>query len=151
MTENNTTQYTPGGSPAGTYGAPQWNPPTTPPKKPNFFKRHWLILTVGVVALALGSGIGAGNAKTETVEVIKEVQVPGPERVVTKEVKVNVPTVPASCLEALTLNEEAFDIASESLGYVSKGQFAAANASTSRLNALAPKVNAAKAACRAAS
>jgi hypothetical protein len=134
--------------PAFTAPTSHLQPPA--PKKKQWFKNP--LLLVPVAALLLGLSIGSSSAKTETVEVVKEVEVtkevkvPGPERVVTKEVKV--PTTPASCLEALTLNEEAFDLASESLGYVAKGDYPSANATTAKLKAMASKVNAAKAACR---
>lgn len=117
------------------------------PRKKQWFKNPLLLIPLGT--LLLGLSIGGASAKTETVEVTKEVQVPGPERTVTKEVKVPVPTTPASCLEALTLTEEAFDYASESVGAISKYDLAGANAATKKLQAIAPRVNAAKAACRA--
>lgn len=120
--------------------------PPAPPKKA-WWKKPVVIMPAA--ALLLGLGIGSASAKTETVEVEKRVEVPGPERVVTKEVKVNVPSTPASCLEALDLNEQAFSYASESLGYVLKGQYANANAITEKMKALTPRANAAKAECRA--
>lgn len=126
---------------------PQWNPPTTPPKKKQWFKNPLLLIPLG--ALLLGLSIGGATAKTETVEVIKEVKVPGPERTVTKNVEVPTPVTPASCLEALTLNEEAFDLAVGALDAISQRDMVTANSYTAKLQALAPKVNAAKAQCRA--
>jgi hypothetical protein len=137
---------------------PQWNPPTTPPKKKQWFKNPLLLIPVGTLLL----GLSIGGAKTETVEVTKEI--PGPERTVTKEVKVNVPTTPAACIEALSLYEQVVDYSGEALGYSNDALQAAARLDaagieaagskmkslTPKLQAMTPKVNAAKAECRAA-
>jgi hypothetical protein len=117
------------------------------PSKPSKAK---YIIPIGTLALGLmlGSAIGASTVKT--VEVTKEV--PGPERVVTKTVdkEVKVPVTPAACLEALDINEAAFDQLAKSLQYISDMDFESAKASNAKVSAMVPKSNAAKAECRAA-
>ena len=140
-----------------TYSTPA--PLTPPPATPGYFqtpppkkKQAWFkkpIVLIPAAAMFVGLGMGAATTpEPKTVEVIKEV--PGPERTVTKEVKVNVPTTPAACLTALDINEQAFTLLSESLGHVIDRDYTAANASSEKVKALVPKVNAAKAECRAA-
>jgi hypothetical protein len=126
-----------------TYTDWQYQPAPPAPKK----RRAWII---PVIALALGLIIGGAStagAKPEPVEVVKEV--PGPERTVEKRVEVKVPTTPAACLNALTINEQAFTYLSESMDHILSADYAAANRSTERVKALVPKSNAAKAECRA--
>lgn len=131
-----------------------------PPAPKKSRKRFILPAALLVGGIIIGSA-AAGSAEPEVRTVTKEV--PGPEREVIKEVKVNVPTVPESCLTALTLSEQAFDYASESMGYMSDALTAAGNIDpagieqasgklkliTPKLQALAPQVNTAKAECRA--
>lgn len=150
MTENNEPQY------VGKYFATG-----TPPEKKK--KQAWWknpAVLLGVGALLIGLGIGSSTAKPETVEVTKEVEVPGPERI--KTVTKEVPTTPAACLTALTLAEQAFDYAAEALTYSNEATQAAArlNAAgitaasgkidgvTAKLKGIAPELNAAKAECR---
>lgn len=110
------------------------------PKKKRWFTKPVVLLPVA--ALIVGVGVGsAGQKAPETIVETKTVT-----ETVTEEVEVT----PASCLEALDLNEEAFDYASESLGHIAAGDFAAANRSTERMGTLTPRVNAAKESCRAA-
>jgi hypothetical protein len=148
MSETNTPQYTP------FYDGTQ--PPA--PKKQAWWKKPAVLLPIG--ALLLGTAIGTSN-RPAPVEVVKEV--PGPERVVTKTEKVDVPTTPASCLTALDLSEQAFTYAAESMGYMNEALQAAGKFNTAgieaageklkvlnpKLTALSPQVNAAKAECRA--
>lgn len=140
MTENTTNMY-----PTTEHG--NWGqPPATPPKKPRWYFKPAVLLPIA--ALMIGLGIGGATGKTETVEVTKEVTKEVPvEKIVTKTVEV--PVTPDSCLEALTINEQAFTYLSESMGHIVDGDFSAANASTERVKALVPKSNAAKAECRA--
>lgn len=135
-------------------------PLTAPPAVPGYFqtpppapkKRPWYkqrIVLIPAAAMLVGLGMGAATTpEPKTVEVIKEV--PGPERTVTKEVKVNVPTTPASCLEALDLNEQAFTGLAESLRLVTERDYSGAKANNDKVARLVPKVNAAKVSCRAA-
>ena len=139
MTENNTHFY-----PTTEHG--NWNP--QPPKP----KRQWFknpLVWLPAVALLLGLGIGASTAKTETVEVTKEVQVPGPERIKTVTKEVEVPTTPAECIEYIRLSEQAFDISAEAVGQAAKLNAAGINTQTEKLKGIAPSMMAAKAACRA--
>ena len=134
--------------------------------KTPIYKAKWFIpVAVGAVALLIGIAIGASDTP-KTVEVVKEV--PGPERVVTKEVtkevKVDVPVTPASCLTYITLSEEGFGYAGDAMGHLSDALSAASEfnvpameaanvklkAVTPKMNDLAPRSNAAKAECRAA-
>jgi hypothetical protein len=135
-------------------------PPKAPKKK--WFRRPAVLLTVfGLGCALVGGGIGA-SGKPEPVTVTKEV--PGPERVVTKTETKEVEVTPQSCLTALDLAEQGFDYASEAMGYMSAAMTAAGNIDlagvqqasadlktvTPKMEALAPKANAAKAECRAA-
>jgi len=139
MTENNTQH---GGA---TYSYGQGFPPA--PRHEN--KQRWFkkpIVWLPAVAAVVAFGLGSGSASAQTVEVEKQVikEVPGPERTrtVTKEV------TPAACIEYVNLSEQAFTHASEVMGHISNLDSASANASTKKLQALAPQVNAAKAECR---
>lgn len=142
------------------------SPYLSPAPKPPVKKQAWWkkpIVIVGAAALILGLGIGTASAKTETVEVEKRVEVPGPERVVTKEVKVNVPSTPAACIEYIDLSEQAFDYSSEAMGYMGEALTAAGQMDvagldaasqriksvTPKLQAMTPDVQRAKAECRA--
>lgn len=149
MSENTTPQYTPGGSPAGTYTTPAPIPlpehmQRPAPKKQAWWKKPAVLLPVG--ALLLGTAIGTANTP-KPVEVVKEV--PGPERVVEKEKRVEVPVTPASCMTALDLNEEAFSGLAKSMSLVTEGDYSGAKANNETVARLVPKVNAAKAECRA--
>lgn len=130
----------------------------SPAPKTKWFKKPivWLPVVAAVVAFAMGSG----STSARTVEVEKRVEVPV-EKIRTVEKKVEV--TPASCLEALTLSEQAFDYAAEALGYSGEALQAAARLNAPgiqaakakmdilnpKMSALAPKVNSAKAQCRA--
>lgn len=107
------------------------------PKRKRWFTKPVVLLPVA----ALIVGVGLGSAGQKAPETIVET------KTVTETETVEV--TPASCLEALDLNEEAFDYASESLGHIAAGDFAAANRSTERMGTLTPRVNAAKESCRA--
>lgn len=118
-----------------------------PQKKQQWFKKP--IVWGPALALLLGVGIGTGNKpEPERIEVTKEV--PGPERTVTKTEKVEVPVTPTACLTALDLNEEAFTGLAKSMQLVMDADYAGAKANNTTVAALVPKVNAAKAECRAA-
>lgn len=135
MTENTTTPFHPT-TEHGNWGAP-------PPAKPKaWWKKPLFLLPTG--ALLLGLAIGSSNAPAPEVK-----EVPGPERIVTKTEKVDVPITPQACLTALDINELAFTFLSESLGHVLDADYTAANASSDKVKALVPKVNAAKSECRA--
>jgi hypothetical protein len=97
-------------------------PAPLPPKleRPKPWYRQKLVFPVALLigGMILGAA-GAASAKPKPVEVIKNV--PGPERVVTKEV----PRTPAACLEALDLSEQGFGLAAEAMGYMSDAMIAA--------------------------
>jgi hypothetical protein len=129
----------------------------TPPQKPKaWWKKPVVILPVA--AFILGSGLGAMN-KPEPVRV----EVPGPERIVEKEKRVEVPVTPAACLTALDLADEAFGYAAEAMGFMSDAMTAAGNLdlaaitkanegldrTTPKMKALKDPMQAAKAECRA--
>ena len=136
-------------------------------------KRVWVPVAV---LLSFGIGVGAGSGGTDkatdgtpkTVTVEKRVEVPGPERIVTKDVPgperiVTVTKTPTSCLTALDLASDAFGIASKSIGASGDAAVAAANrdvaaanrankvlqTSVDELTALSPKYLSARDACRA--
>ncbi len=132
----------------------------------NVFK-YGGILLVGVV---IGVGVTqspateqVASAQPETITSIKEVikEVPGPERVVTKEVKVEV--TPQVCIEALNYASEGFsyagdfaDAATEAFEAASeldaRGIDAAGvkmNGTTKDLQRLQPKLTSASQSCRA--
>ena len=126
-----------------------WNPPTVPPKKKKWFTAP--LVLVGVGALVLGTAIGSAGQKTVTV--------PGPERTVTKEVKV--PTTPAACSEAFSLAEQVFTASASTVGILSdalgaagrfdvaalQGMPAKIQAQTDLINGINPKYKAAKSSC----
>jgi hypothetical protein len=101
-------------------------------------------------ALLFGLGAAATPTKTETVEVEKVVEkrvdVPGPERIVTKTVTQDV--TPAECKTYITLSEQAFDISAEAMGRAARLDAAGVNAQTAKLKAISPDLLAAKSACR---
>lgn len=138
MTENTTTPF----HPTTEHGS--WGTPPPAPKKKQWFTKP--IVWVPAAAMLLGLAIGSSNTPAP-VEVVKEV--PGPERIVTKTEKVDVPVTPQACLVALDINELAFTLVSESLGHVLDADYTAANASSDKVKALVPKANAAKSECRA--
>jgi hypothetical protein len=123
------------------------HPPATPPKKKGWRIRH-IAAAYGIGGLILGSALAAAaQGEPETVTVTKEV--PGPERIVEKEKRVEVPVTPQSCLTALTLNEEAFTGLATSMQLVMDADYSGAKANNDKVSALVPKVNAAKSECRA--
>jgi hypothetical protein len=90
------------------------------PRKQQLLEKKWFIPAVcGALALIVGIGIGSGGQKTEYVDV------PGAERVVTKEVEKEV--TPQACLTALDLSEEGFGYSAEAMGYMSDALTAAGN------------------------
>lgn len=123
------------------------SPPANAPKRKGWRIRH-IAAAYAVGGLILGSALASAAVKPERVEVTKEV--PGPERTVTKEVKVEVPVTPAACITALDLNEQAFSGLAESMRLVTEGDYAGAKANTDKVSLLVPRVNAAKAECRTA-
>lgn len=137
--------------------APAVSIPSTVPAPKDVKRPIWKrpITLVGTGMLVAGLLIG-GSGKPEAPAPVEV------EKVVTKEVKVEV--TPAVCLSALDLSETAFGYASEALGYTSAALTAAGNMDIAGINAasadlkvlnpkitaIAPRVNAAKAECRAA-
>ena len=112
-------------------------------------RKPWILpAAIAAAALLLGIGIGASGTNTETIEVTKEVPVDKPYPV-EKRIEVPVNVTPQACITALDLNEQAFSGLSESLGYIMDRDYAAATTTTERVKALTPRVNAAKAECRA--
>ena len=118
----------------------------SPAPKPKWYKRPivWLPAVAAIVAFGLGSG--SASAKTVEVEKVVEKTVPGPERVVTKEVKV--PTTPAACLEYIRLAEQVYTISAEAVGEAAKLNAAGIDRQTQKLGAIKPDLQAAKAGCR---
>lgn len=153
---NNQYQYQPAGHTGQDFGPV---PPLPPVKKQSKKIQVRRAVAIGVTAAALGIGalLGSGSAKTEiqTVEVPKEV---------TKTVTKEVPTTPQACLDAISYAEQGFDYAAQGFGYSSDAIKAvsefdvagiqAANAGMqdvqSKMAALNPLLQAAKADCRAA-
>lgn len=127
-----------------------------PPKPKAWWKKPIFILPAA--CLLLGLGLGASNRPAP-----ERIEVPGPERVVTKTENVEVPVTPEVCLTALDLAEQGFTYAAESMGYMSAALTAASDLDidainkasadlkvvTPKMEALAPKANAAKSECRA--
>lgn len=97
--------------PTQTYEPMPPMPPQPPvhavPKKP-FWKQIWFL---PVVALLFGIALGSGDPRT--VEVTKEVPV---EKIVTKEVKTNVPTTPEACTDALDYASIIFTMNADAIG-----------------------------------
>lgn len=119
---------------------------TNPARKPKWFKRPviWLPVVAAVVAFGLGSG--SASAKTVEVEKVVEKTVPGPERVVTKEVKV--PTTPAACLEYIRLAEQVYTVSADAMGEAAKLNAAGIDRQTAKLAAIKPNLLAAKSGCQ---
>ena len=132
-------------------------------------KRVWVPVAV---LLSFGTGVGAGgggaDSTPKTVTVEKRVEVPGPERVVTKEVPgpervVTVTKTPASCITALDRADEGFTYAADGFGFAAVGfeairlnDVASVKRATAGLEGvgakvgiLMPKYRAANEACRA--
>lgn len=125
-------------------------------KPPNGKKpRRWLVpVVVGVVAASIGYGAAGGAAeapepivKTETIE--KEVPVEV-EKIVEKEVEVvvEVPTSRPSCLQALDIADEGFNIASGVIGAIQSGDLATARELNAELAELVPSYGTMKTDCR---
>jgi hypothetical protein len=132
-----------------------WKP--QPPKKPSKLKRFGFAAGTLMLAVILGSAVGA-SAVPEPVEIVKvEVK----EKIVTKEVKV--PITPESCKTALTFAGQVHDLSAEAMGYSSDATKAAARLNvagvttatqnidsvTQRLKAISPQYLAARDSCRA--
>jgi hypothetical protein len=119
--------------------APNYLPAApTPPKKQAWWKKPIVVLPVAT--LALGLGLGANNRPDPVVNTVT----------VEKPVEKIVEVTPQSCLTALELNETAFSYLSDSLTSITEMDYTAAGSSTGKVEALVPKVNAAKSECRAA-
>ncbi|UDL16699.1 membrane protein [Arthrobacter phage Atuin] len=88
---------------------PQHQPNAVPPKK----KRGYLMPLLVVGALFLGLGAGAVTVPPKEVEVVKEVPV---EKVVEKEVSVEVPTTPKACTDALDYAAIIFTMNADAIG-----------------------------------
>jgi hypothetical protein len=119
---------------------PQYAPFQSQPQPPAPKKRfNWKLALAIFAAVLIGGVIGSvSNPAPPPVVQVQE-----------KEVEVEKEVTPASCLEALDLNEEAFSYLSDSLSSTADQNYTAARRSTDKVVALVPKVNAAKAACRA--
>ena len=132
-------------------------------------KRVWVPVAV-LLSFGIGVGAGSGGADStpKTVTVEKRVEVPGPERVVTKDVPgpervVTVTKTPASCITALDRADEGFAYSADGFGFAADAFKATslndvagikrANAGLEGVNTkvgiLVPKYLAAKEACRA--
>ncbi len=107
--------------------------PVQPPKKPSLLKRFGFAAGTLVLAVILGSAVGA-NAVPEPVEVIK-VQ----EKIVEKTVKV--PVTPESCKTALTLAGTVIDYSAEAMGYMSDALQAAGRLDAASITAASEKLN----------
>lgn len=116
--------------------APEYAPaqPQPPAPKKGF---NWKLAAMVFPAVLIGGLVG--SALNPAPAPVVQVQ----EKIVEKEV------TPESCLEALEINEDAFSYLSESMGHIMDGDYTAAARSTDKVTALVPKVNAAKAECRA--
>lgn len=142
-------------------------------------KRIAAYTATALLSLGVGYGVadGAPDVQEKVVEVsvpgpervvevpgsekVVEVSIPGPERVV--EHRVEVPIVPQVCLEALDLADQGFGHSAAAMSHAQDGFIAISEydskgleeatrgmeSSADKLNALAPRYNAAKAACRA--
>jgi hypothetical protein len=143
-----------------TYYSPEMQQPVRPRKKRGWVRKAiipaaTLFLGIGMGAASAGGGGGQepAAAPTPAPTVTQTVEVPGPvqtkEVEVTKEVKVT----PAVCKVALDYADEGFTNFAEILQAIndgiSTGDFSAAAAGNEKVTKLAPKYNAAKAACRA--
>jgi len=140
MTHNNTD---PQRDTTGDWAGPHYNPylmPATGPDRAAKKKQTSLKIGASICAALICFALGAGSTQARTVTA------EGPERVVEKQVKV--PTTPASCLEALSLAEQAFDLAADAMGQLQDRDLAGMNSTTADLKRLGPKLNAAKAECR---
>lgn len=127
---------------------PPWPPqPSQPPAK----RKPSKLMIAGAAALLLaGFAAGAGTAKTETIEVEKRVEVPGPQ--VTREIEVPGPTqevTPAACVQALQYADEGFSIMSDILGAIQADDLPTLEQKNEELAPLPDKYNAAKELCRA--
>jgi hypothetical protein len=144
------------------HAVPQYNVPPMPPQKPKTSKLKRFGLPVGLLLLGLVIGGASGaSAVPDPVEVVKEV--PGPERTVTKEVKVEVPKTPQACLTAIDNAESIIQSSGRVVGIFSEildavktlnvAGIEAANpkidAETATLNELRPKYQIARDTCRA--
>ena len=175
IAHDNAQPYAPHPSGQGPYARP-WpgdgrgqQPPTgssgTPPKS-GWSKKKTLLAGAGVLLFGIIIGSCGASGGTETTSTpapteTETVEVPGPERVVEKEVEV--PVTPDSCLEALDLAEQGFDLASQTISIMNDALQAAANlnvagieSATAQLEVLQPELesivgpmNEAKAECRA--
>ncbi|MDQ0664546.1 hypothetical protein QFZ35_003044 [Arthrobacter ulcerisalmonis] len=117
---------------------------------------------VSALVLAFGIGVGSTSAKTVEVEKVVEKSVPGPERIVTKTVTEKVEVTPQACLTFITLADQLFGYAKESMTYagdaldsVPTRDYAKLSVAKDGMESLAPKlqalttpVNTARAECR---
>lgn len=91
-----------------------------------------------LTALFFGVAVGAGSASAKEVEVIKEVPV---EKIVEKEVEVEVPVTPTACTDALdyasiifTMNADAIGTMQDMVKHAGTFDAAGLNADTAKLN-----------------
>ena len=125
--------------------------------------KRWVIAGVAVaLAATFAGGMATTSARTVEVEKVVEKPVPGPERIVTKTVTVEKPVTPQACLTFITLADQLFQHASESVGIgndaiqaAAKQDVAGLTAAVEDMKALSPKlqalvapVNAARKECR---
>lgn len=121
--------------------APEYAPTHVPYQPPAPKKGvNWKTLVPLLAGAALAAAFFAGSVSNPAPPPVIQVE----KEIVEKEV------TPASCLEALELNEDAFSGLSTSMGHILDGDYTAASRSTDAVTKLVPKVNAAKAECRAA-
>lgn len=95
-------------------------PAPEPPKQRRKLLRKSVVIPVAALALGLGMGSAAAGGQPETVEVVKEVKVPGPVETVQAEPEVKTETVevevtPDSCYLALSYADEIFALTGEFL------------------------------------
>ena len=105
-------------------------------------KRVWVPVAV-LLSFGIGVGAGSGGADStpKTVTVEKRVEVPGPERIVTKDVPgpervVTVTKTPASCITALDLAGDFLGSLGKQLGYVLQLDEAKTTAEENRITKL---------------
>ena len=102
---------------------------------------------IGALVLTFGIGAQSTSAKTVEIEKVVEKPVPGPERIVTKTVTEKVEVTPQACLTFITLADQMFGYAKESMGYASDAlhsvptrDVAALAAAKAGMDSLPPKI-----------
>lgn len=95
----------------------------------------------GFALFGIGAGAGAAGGAPEAVTVEKRVEVPV-EKVVTKEVKVDVEKTPASCIRALDLAGEAMGIMAQVADLGGDTAIAAGTGNVRELNSITAQLEA---------